>query len=123
MQVAPTIAAAAIGSSLCWSALDALRKKLGEGLDATTLVALFSLGQAPIFIAWWLLAPSEVAEEHRRLVPGKALRHAGVGLVKVVAGAVDERARGLVRRVALRVARADVAVVARVVPQIQGVLY
>ncbi len=45
----------AFGSSLCWSGLDAMRKRLGAKLSAPLLVAAFSLGQIPIFAAWLAL--------------------------------------------------------------------
>lgn len=58
MDIAPSILVAALVSALCWSLLDGLRKALGEALDASTLVAAFCLGQAPLFLLWWFVDPA-----------------------------------------------------------------
>lgn len=52
--MSPLLALAlAVSSSLCWAGLDALRKHLGERMPATALVTAFSVGQVPLFVAWW----------------------------------------------------------------------
>ncbi len=42
-----------LSASVCWAALDALRKGLTAGLTPTALAAVLALGQLPFFLGWW----------------------------------------------------------------------
>lgn len=48
--------ALALASSLCWAGLDATRKRLSSKTSAVALVTVLSLGQLPLYAAWWLHA-------------------------------------------------------------------
>jgi drug/metabolite transporter (DMT)-like permease len=61
--------AAALLSSLCWSALDATRKALSTRLDVAVVVAWVALGQVPLFAAL-SLAQDRFIDDAAYLAPG-----------------------------------------------------
>ncbi|MCB9521900.1 MAG: EamA family transporter [Myxococcales bacterium] len=68
----PTALALVLGASVAWSALDALRKALGQRLGTTAAVVLLNAGQLPAFLAWaWLIDAPLPA--HGYWAPGLAL--------------------------------------------------
>lgn len=54
MQVTFLAAVVALGCALAWSGFDLSRKKLVEVIEPVPLLALLTLGQAPLFLTWSL---------------------------------------------------------------------
>jgi drug/metabolite transporter (DMT)-like permease len=52
----------AVLSSLCWAGLDATRKHLSSETSAVALVTVLSLGQLPIYVAWWASAGGRIED-------------------------------------------------------------
>lgn len=77
------MSAAALGvvvaSSLCWAALDALRKRLAAALPPAVAAALLAAGQAPLFALWATLAGDW------RLEPGYAVPGAATVVLNAAA--------------------------------------